>query len=130
MCSPINQPLLTTDRLNTEGLKALAMNTMMINPQVEVYLLNAKGDILGHALPEAAVVAGRVDLAPVRRFLALSAQEASPGPIYGQNPRQPEQSAVFSAAAVEGGRPSATCTLFWPAIRPAPSSTSFRTAIS
>lgn len=96
-------PLLTTDRLNTEGLKALAMNTMMINPQVEVYLLNAKGDILGHALPEAAVVAGRVDLAPVRRFLALSAQEASPGPIYGQNPRQPEQSAVFSAAAVEEG---------------------------
>ena len=83
--------------VNLETLKHLAHETMMINPTVEVYLLDPQGNILGHALENAAVVREKVDLQPILSF--LSGEERRP--LRGEDPRNMGLSKIFSAAAVE-----------------------------
>jgi signal transduction histidine kinase len=74
---------------------------MVINPSVEVYLLDTTGKIIDFIVPGKSVRAGRVDLRPVRQFIS----EKEPGYIAGDNPRQPEKRSIFSAAPVyENGR--------------------------
>ncbi|MEM7218016.1 MAG: HAMP domain-containing sensor histidine kinase [Pseudomonadota bacterium] len=81
--------------LDKAQLKALAHDAMIINPNLEVYVLDQGGEILGHALPEASVDGGRVDLAPVMAFLAGDHSY----PLLGDDPRSAEQK-IFSAAAL------------------------------
>ncbi|CAB5711994.1 Histidine protein kinase saeS [Delftia tsuruhatensis] len=66
---------------------------MLVNPSVEVYLLDADGRIAGHAAPEGRLRRERVDLAPVHRLL-----EGAALPILGDDPRSAEGRKVFSAA--------------------------------
>ncbi len=73
-----------------------AMHTMMINPLVEVYLLDTNGKILGHALQSDDVVLDHVDLAPIERSLNGSKK----GPIYGSDPRQPDEKCIFSVSEI------------------------------
>lgn len=79
-----------------EALTDTAMHTMMINPLVEVYLLDPNGKILGHALHTDDVQLTRVNLSPVSSFLDGKLN----GPIYGDDPRVPSQQCIFSAAPV------------------------------
>ncbi len=81
---------------NQPALKQMAMHVMMINPAVEVYLLDEQGRILGHALPESSVAPGRIDLEPVLR--RLDRQHA--GLVMGDNPRAAERPMIFSVAAL------------------------------
>lgn len=81
-------------------LKAIAMNTMMINPSVEVYLLDTQGKILGHALPDLnGVELMDIDIAPIKEY--LNAQV--PGPVFGTNPRSPDIMGIFSVAPLSAG---------------------------
>ncbi|OZG70243.1 hypothetical protein BTA51_26955 [Hahella sp. CCB-MM4] len=80
-------------------LETIAHNTMMINPSVEVYLLNTDGEVLGHALPDLEVVPVGVDMAPVMEFMSSSAVL----PVFGQNPRDQATKSIFSVAPVEIG---------------------------
>lgn len=82
--------------VNREALGRLAQQAMIINPTVEVYLLDREGRILGHSLPAESVRADRVDLVPVRRLIAGEAEM----PIRGTDPRNLEREKVFSAAEV------------------------------
>jgi signal transduction histidine kinase len=66
---------------------------MVVNPSVEVYLLEPDGRIAGHAAPEGRLRRDRVDLAPVRRFLAGGML-----PILGDDPRSADGRKVFSVA--------------------------------
>lgn len=68
---------------------------MVVNPSVEVYLLDAQGVIKGHAAPQGKLKRTRVDLAPIRRFLAGDML-----PIVGDDPRSETGRKVFSAAPV------------------------------
>lgn len=83
--------------VNLKTLQHLARETMMINPTVEVYLLDPQGNILGHALENSSVVREKVDLQPVLRFLSGEEQR----PLRGDDPRNLELSKIFSAAVVE-----------------------------
>jgi len=85
--------------VDREELERLAERAMVINPSVEVYLLDREGRILGHSLPPDTVLLDRVDLSPVR---ALIEGQASP-PVYATDPRNPERAKVFSAAPVMDG---------------------------
>jgi len=71
---------------------------MVMNPAVEIYLLDANGKILAfYAEPGKKIVADRVSVAPIKRFL-------SPGavfPIYGDDPRHPGEKKHFSAAHID-----------------------------
>jgi signal transduction histidine kinase len=84
-------------------MKELALHVMMINPSVEVYLLDADGRVLAHALeglhrPDP--VGAQVDLAPVRRLLSAANDASVLLPVLGTDPRLPARSNTFSVAAV------------------------------
>lgn len=75
---------------------ALAQVTT-INPNVEAYLLDPNGRVLGHWPEDATpLVQDSVALAPIQSFLADARL-----PISGDNPRDPARPEVFSAAAIE-----------------------------
>lgn len=86
-------------QVNKKVLKGIAMNTMMINPSVEVYLIDNEGHILGHALPEASVDSGRVRIEAIESWLSGERGEA----ILGDNPRQPGEQNIFSVSPVYYG---------------------------
>ena len=73
-----------------------AMHTMMINPLVEVYLLDTQGKILGHALHSDDVILSQVELGPIKQFLNGS----NKGPVYGSDPRLPDEKGIFSVSDV------------------------------
>lgn len=84
--------------VNTEQLKNLAHNAMIINPNIEIYVLDPNGGVLGHALPENSVDASSVALGPIKSFLAGEHGY----PLLGDDPRSREQK-IFSAARIERG---------------------------
>ena len=87
--------LLRDGAVNQAQLKELAHDAMIINPNIEVYVLDTTGQVLGHALPEATVEHGQVELGPVRTF--LSGQHGYP--LLGDDPRSETQK-IFSAATI------------------------------
>jgi signal transduction histidine kinase len=71
------------------------MMLMVVNPSIEVYLLDPGGRILAFSAPPGRVVRERVDLAPVDHFL-----EGARLPVYGDDPRDRGAREVFSAAPI------------------------------
>jgi len=92
-------PLIENGRVNAGALQALAHQAMIINPSVEVYLLDTTGHVLTHDLGEDALSRGRVDLQPIRHFLSDSTHL----PLLGDDPRSTESKKIFTAAEVKTG---------------------------
>jgi len=94
--------LLTEQRVNQKALKSLFHWLMVINPGIELYLLNANGKILAFSAPEGHVKRQRVSLGPIKKF--LSGEEKYP--LTGDDPRaandQHSRQKVFSAAVIPG----------------------------
>ncbi|WP_085315348.1 sensor histidine kinase [Derxia lacustris] len=88
-----NGALMAHGDLDPRAVQALFGKLMDVNPSVEVYLLAPDGRIVGDAAPPGHLRRARVDLAPVRAFLA-----GRPLPIVGDDPRSAEARKVFSAA--------------------------------
>jgi signal transduction histidine kinase len=88
--------LIENDVVNDEALSLLAQQAMVINPTVEIYLLDKQGKILGHALPPETVHTDHVDLGPVQTLISGDAQM----PLRGTDPRNLEREKVFSAHPV------------------------------
>lgn len=87
------EPVLGTDGMGDVGEVIHYM--MVLNPAIEIYLLDSQGMILAFfAEPGKQVVADQVDLEPIRRFIRGSAKV----PIYGDDPRALGASKHFSAA--------------------------------
>jgi signal transduction histidine kinase len=85
------RPLLTAQgAVDEQLLREMAMNVMMTNPALEVYLLDKSGQILSHALDGAVLASTHVDLQPQEVQL----------PLLGDDPRNPQHSNVFSVAAL------------------------------
>ena len=91
--------LIENDVVNDEALSLLAQQAMVINPTVEIYLLDKQGKILGHALPPESVRTDQVDLGPVQTLMGGDAQM----PLRGTDPRNLEREKVFSAHPVMHG---------------------------
>ena len=93
------RPLLMADgRVDELLLRVMALDVMMTNPALEVYLLDAQGRILSHAIEGAAVPARNVNLGPVRQLLGAGKDVALP--LLGDDPRDPRQRNVFSAVQI------------------------------
>ncbi|MHA7598563.1 sensor histidine kinase [Alicycliphilus sp. T452] len=88
-----NAQLTDANGLMPGAVRNLFNQMMMVNPSVEVYLLEPDGRIAGHAAPEGRLRRDRVDLAPVHRLLGGGAL-----PILGDDPRSMDGRKVFSAA--------------------------------
>ncbi len=82
--------------IDRQALEELAAQAMVVNPTVEVYLLDTAGRVVGHALPAGELLLAEVDIAPVH---ALLNGTATP-PLRGDDPRDPATPKVFSAAQV------------------------------
>jgi signal transduction histidine kinase len=82
--------------LRPDAVRNLFGQLMSVNPSVEVYLLDAGGEILGHAAPAGRLRRETVDTAPIERLLA-----GAPLPILGDDPRSDRGRKVFSAARLE-----------------------------
>jgi signal transduction histidine kinase len=85
-------------RVNRAAVAAMATQAMMINPAIEVYLLDAGGRVRAHALADlggADPVGAGVDLVPVR---ALATGAPAMLPVLGDDPRHPGRRTIVSAA--------------------------------
>ena len=89
------EPLIENGVYNEVALKRLAERSMVINPTVEVYLLDNYGRILSHNLPPDSVKLDRVALSPINEFLTDSKR-----PLLSQDPRSPENNKAFSTAKI------------------------------
>lgn len=83
-------------RFDPAALEPIFHTYMVINPSIEVYLLDAAGHILAYSAPPGKVKRERVDLAPVLAFLRGDPHS----PIVGDDPRDTGGHKVFSAAPV------------------------------
>lgn len=79
-----------------EALSEVFHTYMVVNPAIEVYLLDAGGRILAYSAPPGKVKRKRVDLAPVRTFL----HDTHRRPIVGDDPRHRGARRIFSAAPI------------------------------
>jgi len=80
--------------LSSSRTKAAVRRVRAINPALDVYVLNAAGGIVGAYTETQPPAGARVDLAPVRRFLA----DGATLPIRANDPSDAERGKVFSAA--------------------------------
>ena len=78
-------------------LEDLTKMLAMTNPNVEIYVLDDSGTVLGHGASETDLLATLVDLGPVEAFLA-----GGGFPLRGTDPRR-RQRTIFSAERLEGG---------------------------
>ena len=88
-----NSELIGDRGLAPAGLSKLLSMLMVVNPSIEVYLLEADGRIAAHLAPPGRVKLQRVGLEPIRSYLAGQSL-----PILGDDPRHPERRNVFSVA--------------------------------
>lgn len=90
-------PLFQDNGLNQPALDELFHQLMIINPTIEVYLLDTQGNIISYNAPPGAVKRSRVSLGPIREYLAGNTRF----PLAGDDPRG-NGSKVFSVAEVPG----------------------------
>lgn len=85
--------------VNEEAIAQIMHSMMVINPSVEVYLLDPEGKILSYVAPYKVVQLEEVSLIPIRDFLEDKQHKI----IYGDDPRNPGEKKIFSAAEVRDG---------------------------
>ncbi len=83
-------------KIDTLAIQEIMHSMMVINPNVEVYLLNSNGTILSHVAPYKKVVRESVNLEPIKSFLDAEGKVF----IKGDDPRDFNCQKVFSAAPV------------------------------
>ncbi len=93
--------LMNSQGLMPDAVRNLFSQLMLVNPSVEVYLLDPAGRVVGSAAPEGRIRREQVGLAPIQRLLAGDAL-----PILGDDPRSADARKVFSAAPLKvDGKP-------------------------
>ncbi|MDH3941807.1 MAG: hypothetical protein OET46_12525, partial [Xanthomonadales bacterium] len=88
--------LIEDGAVNADALTLLAQRAMIINPTVEVYLLDTEGRILAHAMPPESIQSTTVELEPVRKLMGGETEM----PLRGTDPRNTERQKIFSAHPV------------------------------
>lgn len=87
------RPLMINGAVDEKAMDELAARAMILNPSLEIYILDTQGRILSHRLPEDTVQLDQVDMQPIQDYLTTS----RPFPILGDDPRQPDRANSFSA---------------------------------
>lgn len=87
--------LVSGGNLDEAALKETFNHYMMVNPSIEIYLLDAAGSILSYSAEPGKVKRTHVDLGPIRSFLS-----GQTFPLMGNDPRSYDRNKVFSVAPV------------------------------
>lgn len=86
---------------DTSATHDIMHSMMVINPSLEVYLLDTEGKIVDYVVPYSKVKLEKVDLAPIQEF--LKKEEKSHHLVLGDDPKQPGDANIFSAAPIYEG---------------------------
>lgn len=89
------QPFINGE-VNEEAVGKIMHSMMAVNPSIEVYLLDPKGDVLKYVVLDKKVRLKSVDISPVKEFIAAGGE----GYILGDDPRTPGAQTIFSASEV------------------------------
>lgn len=89
-------PLFSNGNFNRKSLAELAAHVIIINPSLQLYLLDTQGRVVASAVDDALVLKKRVDLAPVHQFLS----EQGRSTVYGDDPTSLDRKRIFSAYPV------------------------------
>lgn len=90
------KPRFQDGTVNKEAVADIMHSMMVINPSLEVYLLDPEGKILSYVAPEKVVKLERVSLGPIQSFF----NDTRHNLIFGDDPRNPGEKKTFSAAQV------------------------------
>jgi two-component system OmpR family sensor kinase len=93
-----DEEILRDGRVDEEKAAEIFHMLMVVNPHIELYLLDEGGKILSYSAPPGKVLREAVDLEPVRRFLSGDMNY----PILGDDPRDPGRRKIFSVAELPG----------------------------
>lgn len=88
--------LIQEHKINETALKEIFHMLMVINPSIELYLLNRHGKILTYSAPPEKVTLDRVDMAPVQAWFS----ENRVFPVMGEDPRNPGKYKAISVARI------------------------------
>ena len=91
----INDQALLIDqgRVNEADFDEVTNRAMILNPSLELYLVDPQGNILSHRLPQDSIKTRTISLAPIKQYLS----HTGAWPILGDDPRNPTHNNVFSA---------------------------------
>lgn len=84
------------DSVNLDALKSVFHNVMVINPSIEVYLLDTAGKILAYYAPNHTLKVEKVPLDPIENFILNGGNDF----LLGMDPKNPKKNKAFSAAKV------------------------------
>jgi len=87
--------LVQSGRLNEKALSSTFMEYMVINPSIEIYLLDLTGNILSYSADPGQVKRRAVSLAPIQAFL-----HGEKLPLLGDDPRSHDKQKIFSVTPV------------------------------
>ena len=94
----VNEHVLIDDgEVQQDNLGALFHKAMIINPSLELYLLDASGRVIAHSMPPDNVRRKQVSLAPIDDFLSGNRQ----GLIMGDDPAHPDRPNSFTVAPID-----------------------------
>lgn len=88
--------LIQKNRINQPALAEVFNMLMVINPGIEIYLLNPAGNILAYSAPKDRIKRQVVDLGPIRDWLAGNTKFL----LLGDDPRSSAGQKAFSAARI------------------------------
>ncbi|MCG8688751.1 MAG: HAMP domain-containing histidine kinase [Desulfobacterales bacterium] len=92
--------LMERGQVNTRALKEIFHMLMVINPGIEIYLLDTKGSILTYSAPKGSVKRQSVSLEPIKSWLSSPKKDQ---PVQGDDPKDLNRQKVFSAAPIMRG---------------------------
>lgn len=93
--------IMENERINEKALKEIFHMLMVINPSIEIYLLDPAGNILAFSAEPGRVKRKKVALEPIQAFL----EGKVVFPLLGDDPRDVDKTKVFTAARIpEEGR--------------------------
>jgi two-component system OmpR family sensor kinase len=92
-----NKALIHDGKVDKAMLDEIFHMYMVINPSIEVYLIDTTGRILAYSAPPEKIKRNSVSMAAISEFM----QHAAALPILGDDPRNPEGKKIFSAAPVK-----------------------------
>ena len=88
--------VLRDGKVDRAAMEEIFHMLMVINPAIELYLLDTAGNILAYSAPENRVRLERVNMQPVRQFLSGDTRF----PLRGDDPRDGTRQKVFSVAPI------------------------------
>lgn len=92
----MDRNLVAEGRLDEEALKETFHQYMVINPSIEIYLLDMQGKILSYSADPGKVKRKHVDLKPIRAFISGKGEY----PLLGDDPRSHDRLKAFSVTPV------------------------------